>query len=412
MRSSFAVTVLGLLLSACVFRHGETVDSYPPAQGPEGLPAVLAVEGRGTLQGELLEVAETGLLVRAGRVIYRVRYTRIRRASFPTDSEELSFRGPSPPRPEVRERLRLVSRFPQGMDEGLLARLLEAYGQDEVVDLGGAPLESADSLAALVRTIREATVRFQDRTAAIREGYRKLGPDFPAMGEHWIQPGLVVAGELDPTRPPVLSYATLEGQVTLTGVAFTVPLGEKEEPPPFLGRKEVWHDHSKRVDEESLLLNHAGATAPSNRVGGRGPRLAMVHVWAWTENPEGVLVQHNWALPFRRVGLPVPEDASSAARRALSLAGGGVAYYETLLSAALGGSPEEEDERRRVLRAHGARVETWLGQQDRGGEVPRARQLDLEPLVTTWESLWEALEEGRSAAARESLRELRDGLGG
>ena len=36
---------------------------------------------------------------------------------------------------EARERLRLISRYPQGMSPELEARLLEAYGQSRVLEI-------------------------------------------------------------------------------------------------------------------------------------------------------------------------------------------------------------------------------------------------------------------------------------
>ena len=78
--------------------------------------------------------------------------------------------------------------------------------------------------ASFVEEARAATVRYHDRGVAIAEGYRRLGPDFPGMGEHWINPGLVIQGRLDAARPQVLSYSVIDGEIRLTGAAYALPL--------------------------------------------------------------------------------------------------------------------------------------------------------------------------------------------
>lgn len=431
MRSFCVIALLAMFLSGCTVRHGQWLETYRPATEPAGVQAALRVGAGEQLEGELLALEEGGLLVLAGNVIYRVPWAGVLRARFPEASTELAFRGPEAPRPAVREELRLLSRFPQGVGDDLMRRLLRAHGQAEVVEIGaarvgassaahpaahsgpgfaaGAAGAAADSLAAFVAIVREATARFHDRGVAIREGYRKLGPDFPAMGEHWIHPGLVIDGEVDPARPPVLSYASLEGHVTLTGVAYTLPLDGGEDPPPFLGRRDVWHDHSSRVDEESLLLNHRHPDPVAGPP--RGPRLTMVHVWAWTGNPDGMLAQHNRSLPFLRVGLPVAPDAPVEAWRALSLAGEGTAYYLALLEAAVRGA-EDATRFRGTLERHGARVDAWVTEV-RGEAGGRATTTpDVAPLVAIWDSLWAELEDVCRPEARARLDELRGALEG
>ena len=433
MRPRLALVVIAALLSACTWRAGQWLERYGPASSAAGLTArvwILAPgatpgapgEGEELLErrGELLAVEEGGLLFRQRDTIFRIHYPRIDLATFP-DRQTIRLQDGEPPAPAAADTLRLLSRFPGGVDDALMRRLLDAYGQREVVEVraadepppGPSPAAvSRDSLEAFVSAVREATVRFHDQRVAIREGYRKLGPDFPAMGEHWIQPGLVIDGEVDPARPPVLSYATLEGRVTLTGVAYTLPLGPGEEAPPFLGRSGVWHDHSSGVDEESLLLNHGSHEGHGGHARRGGPRLAMVHVWTWTENPDGMLAQYNWALPYLRLGLPVPPESPAAARRALSLAAGGADYYAALLEAAADARPEERTRFRRVLTAHAQRVEAWVAEARAREVPPTPRTLDPEPLTRIWRSLWDELEAACGPGTRNRLAELRGALEG
>ena len=85
---------------------------------------------------------------------------------------------------------------------------------------------AAPEARTFIQATVDATRRFASRTEAIRAGYRRLGPDFPGMGEHWVHPGRIVAGVLDPVRPPVLSYVVVAGEPRLAGVAFTLPLAQ------------------------------------------------------------------------------------------------------------------------------------------------------------------------------------------
>ena len=85
------------------------------------------------------------------------------------------------------------------------------------------PTAPADT--ALVRLAAETarrTARYADRRAAVADGYRRIGADFPGMGEHWLHPGALAADTLDPGRPALLAYATLAGRPTLLGAGFLV----------------------------------------------------------------------------------------------------------------------------------------------------------------------------------------------
>jgi hypothetical protein len=70
--------------------------------------------------------------------------------------------------------------------------------------------ETSGSCAAAVATrgvpefidcAREATRKYADRSLAIRDGYRRIGRDFPAIGEHWINVGLVAMVSSIPNIP-------------------------------------------------------------------------------------------------------------------------------------------------------------------------------------------------------------------
>ncbi len=173
---------------------------------------------------------------------------------------------------------------------------------------------------------RTAIARYHDRAAAIADGYRLVGPDFPGMGEHWLNAGLLIGGQLDAARPQILSYATLKGRVTLIGVAYALPLGPDESPPEWPGGREAWHAHSGSIVEESFGAVHGRQDDDRARGGGRAT-VALLHAWLGLDNPAGPFAADNWALPFARLGYPPPATSEPDAAKALSLLSGGDAYY-------------------------------------------------------------------------------------
>jgi hypothetical protein len=130
-----ASLVLGLF-AGCVF--GPRVDNSPLARRPEGVD-VDASSQLGRFTGELLEVRDAGLLLlvvpeRAmGKPVVLLPYGAIRAARFGRLGAGYGLKDGQPPVPATRERLRRVSRFPQGLSDVVLRRLLDAYGQAEVV---------------------------------------------------------------------------------------------------------------------------------------------------------------------------------------------------------------------------------------------------------------------------------------
>lgn len=121
------LTVL-LLLAACSV--GTTGRNYKPAKGPAGAIVVLELSNQRRVSGELLAVDPASLLVLQERQLVRVAMPLIQSGKAP----KVSFTGPTLT-PETRERLRLISRYPQGVSPALQTRLLEAYGLRDVLDM-------------------------------------------------------------------------------------------------------------------------------------------------------------------------------------------------------------------------------------------------------------------------------------
>lgn len=192
---------------------------------------------------------------------------------------------------------------------------------------GVAPMDAA--LRDFLARARAGTAAYNDRAAAIAAGYRRIGLDFPSMGEHWVNTSLLLEGRFDPARPAMLAYATVGGRPTLVGVIYAVPLAPGAAAPPLPGGVHAWHEHNGSVDEESLLPEHGG-DMPGTHEGheGGGTRLAILHSWTEVANPAGVFTAENYALPFARLRIAVPARFPTDAARSLALLSGGARYYE------------------------------------------------------------------------------------
>lgn len=136
--------------------------------------------------------------------------------------------------------------------------------------------------SALIKTVRDATARFQDVSLAKAEGYSLLfgcvsGPDEGAMGMHFVNAEILNSGIIDPRHPQILLYEPQpNGRLKLTGADFLVfasswDAAHPNDPPQIMGQLFQFFD------------------AP-NRFG--LPPFYTLHVWAWKSNPNGSFV--NW----------------------------------------------------------------------------------------------------------------------
>ena len=152
----------------------------------------------------------------------------------------------------------------------LAAGTLELAAQHGGMLPGSGPGDStARGFAAAVRA---ATARYRDPQAASADGYRPIGPNFPGMGEHWLNAALLVAGHIDQSHPQILEYASIDGRLTLIGVAYAALTGSDTVPGTLPVTHAAWHFHSGTVDEESFIRGHADM-APG---GGDSPRIAVL----------------------------------------------------------------------------------------------------------------------------------------
>ena len=235
---------------------------------------------------------------------------------------------------------------------------------------------------------REGTRRYQLQETAIADGYRRVGVDFPAMGEHWVNLQRVMADSFAAPEPSVLVYVRVNGRPTLAGVAYTALLEPGERPPSFPPARRFWHEHNGTVAEESFPIGHH-ATDVGGGTDGGALRLAILHAWVWMQNPEGVFATDNWTLPFIRLGIAPPTEWSPAATRALALALDGEEYYALMLRTSMRLTSAEEALATAILSRSRERAKSVLVTPTRQRHLARTDEGRLSAL---WSAMWEELE--------------------
>lgn len=129
MRQTRILAGAVLLVAGCV--HGTQLKEFRPAHTPEGASVNFRLPSeRYPRKAELFAVDSTGLLLMSTELIH-VRFDKLRVVDFvqfnaPYDVFDGGFGT------EQRALYARVSRFPQGLDGPLLARVLAALGQDAV----------------------------------------------------------------------------------------------------------------------------------------------------------------------------------------------------------------------------------------------------------------------------------------
>src|SRR5215469_9937145 len=168
-----------------------------------------------------------------------------------------------------------------------------------------APVTYADlknTLAQLDRA-RQATAKYQDVHVAEADGYRRVGPDFPGMGVHFVQ--TLEPKGFDIEKPPILLYqkdpAALGGY-SLVGVVYLLnaAAGEDGQPlnPPFPKSLVRWHRHANICLAPGLANPHGLTESQCRDQGGQfiAESAWMTHAWIWKDSPAGVFSDGNPAL--------------------------------------------------------------------------------------------------------------------
>ena len=236
-----------------------------------------------------------------------------------------------------------------------------------------------------VADARAGTAQYQNVSMAIADGFKRVGVEFPAMGEHWVSLSRVLENRFDARRPSVLINITTRGTRQLAGGGYTALLGDGDQPPRTAATAADWHEHNGSVIDESLPVHghdhkHSDLAPEAAALG--ATRLAILHVWAWANNPAGTFVTENWSLPLTRRGMS-PRKLRAATVRALSLANDSASYYEQTLRTSLGLSAVESQRVHAILDARRA---------DARAELKKRPILDEDALGRIWTSLWTDLD--------------------
>jgi len=246
-----------------------------------------------------------------------------------------------------------------------------------VPGLLSAQRQATDSLAAAAAS---GTARYADRRAAAADGYRRIGPDFPGMGEHWLNTAALLSGKLDANRPTILIYAPIAGESKLLGIGFVTTTRGDESAHGVPGWPEAWHEHSGLLADESGVAPGASAEG--------GTHVWVLHAWTTLDNPGGKFTPDNWALPFVRAGLDVPAQTDADAARALAMVYGGDVYLRDVFTDAACASPSRAAAVDSVLANARARIASRVGAR-------RARNAlsadELSALRGEWKSMSDSL---------------------
>lgn len=263
-----------------------------------------------------------------------------------------------------------------------------------------------------IATAKRAAARYRMQDAAIADGFRPVGVEFPAMGEHWVSLQRVMANTIDPALPSVLIYVTVNGRPTLGGVGYTNLL-RSGEPVPMTPAAGFWHEHNGSVAEESFPLRHQMGQASSAN-GDDGLRLAILHLWTEIPNDLGPFATDNWRLPLRRLGYRAPHLGAEAIQ-GVSLAQDETGYYALMLRVALHPSDREDiiidralADARATAMAHVTALRAVMSRTAAGPGEEAA-------LADAWDGMWNALSEqlpGRRSQLRALRAELTSGLHG
>ena len=167
-----------------------------------------------------------------------------------------------------------------GFTAGLLA-ILAGGSSHAAAQAHDHAADARSASGAFIKLVRESTERFKDVTVADHEGYELQfgcvsGPDYGAMGMHFVNFPLVFDGVLDAAKPEIVIYEPLpNGRLRLIGADYLV-------------LADAWNaTHSAPPQLGGQLLHFFEAP---NRFG--LPPFYTLHVWAWKENPTGAFV--NW----------------------------------------------------------------------------------------------------------------------
>ena len=249
---------------------------------------------------------------------------------------------------------------------------------------------SNDSLSekSMIVKIRVATEKFKSPENARNAGYRPMGPDMPNMGMHWINTGLAVQRSIDFEKPSTLTYLPVDGELKLTGVAYTTPVNSGEKAPELPIKSMTWHYHSGNLEEEAHGVHNEqmqfDEVAQMN--------LAMLHAWVWSDNPAGTFSADNWALSYYRFGLKPPNlsELNPELSKALFLASGNVDYYLKFIELSTESELTERDKIKEILTEYSSKINDDIKINETGSNLSSERFNNISKL---WKEMWDNIKE-------------------
>jgi hypothetical protein len=154
------------------------------------------------------------------------------------------------------------------------------------------PAERAE-LAGQLAVVRAATRKYMDVAVAERDGYFQVTQFIPGLGLHMFN--LKHEGSFDPARPQLLLYTPGQGgELSLAGVAYSIPKRSDEPPAGFAGGEDVWHSHNNLC---FLPSGSVAATTAEDCQAQNGffqeSTGWLLHAWVFQDNPHGVFVEQN-----------------------------------------------------------------------------------------------------------------------
>jgi hypothetical protein len=124
------MVIAGTVIAGC--NHGTRPANLPVAQGPEGVRVAVRVRGE-TIDrvGELYAVDSAGVILRDLRLV-RIRWTELAALDVAKFGADYDLNYGQRATSSVRQRLAMLSRFPQGLNGDLLRRVLVMVRQDSL----------------------------------------------------------------------------------------------------------------------------------------------------------------------------------------------------------------------------------------------------------------------------------------
>lgn len=116
-----------LAAGGCVTTTGKGVEEFPVANSPAGAATTVLIR-TGMINGELLEVRDTALVLRRGIEVLLIPNASITNVRFQGFDLRTHTRTPDELR---RSDFRLLSRYPYGISPAVMAALLSASGKLE-----------------------------------------------------------------------------------------------------------------------------------------------------------------------------------------------------------------------------------------------------------------------------------------